>query len=62
VIAAGVILIGTLATVIYGVATGVDHWWQLVVMYGIALATIATMIAVDPLRTKARRRPGQPPT
>ena len=51
-IAVAVILIGTLATVIYAAATGIDHWWQLVVMYGIALATIGTMITVDPLREK----------
>ena len=44
------ILVGLVAATIYAAITGIDDWSQLVVLGGIALVSIATMIAIDPLR------------
>ena len=44
------VLVGAVAAVTYAAVTGVANWAQLVVLGGIALVTIAALIAVDPLR------------
>jgi hypothetical protein len=44
------IVIGLLAATAYAAIAGIDDWSQLVVLGGIALASIGTMIAIDPLR------------
>jgi hypothetical protein len=44
------ILIGLIAATTYATVTGIDDWSQLVVLGGIALVSIGTMIAIDPLR------------
>jgi hypothetical protein len=49
-IAVTAIGVGTIVTVMYAAITGINEWSQLVVLGGIALVTIGTMIAVDPLR------------
>ena len=42
--------LGTAGTIVYAAITGFGDWSELVVLGGIALATIGTMIAFDPLR------------
>ena len=49
-IAMAVIALGTASTVAFAAITGIDEWSQLVILGGIALVTIGTMIAFDPLR------------
>ncbi len=44
------ILIGFVAAITFAAISGIDDWSQLVVLGGIALVSIATMIATDPLR------------
>jgi hypothetical protein len=44
------ILVGLLAATGYAAITGIDDWSQLVVLGGIALVSVGTMIAIDPLR------------
>jgi hypothetical protein len=44
------ILLGIGAATTYAVITGINDWSQLVVLGGIALVSIGTMIAIDPLR------------
>jgi hypothetical protein len=46
----GAILIGLSGATIYAAIIGIDDWSQIVVLGGIALASIGTMIAADPLR------------
>ena len=44
------VLVGCVAAVIYAAISGISEWSELVVLGGIALATIGMMIAIDPLR------------
>ena len=49
-IAMATIALGTVSTVAFAAITGINEWSQLVILGGIALVTIGTMIAFDPLR------------
>lgn len=49
-IAVTAISAGTIVAVLLAAITGISEWSQLVVLGGIALVTIGTMIAFDPLR------------
>jgi hypothetical protein len=42
--------IGCLAAVMYAAISGISNWSEVVVLAGIALATVGLMIAIDPLR------------
>ena len=42
--------IGCLVAVIYAAISGISNWSEVVVLAGIALATVGLMIAIDPLR------------
>jgi hypothetical protein len=53
-IAMAVIALGTVSTVAFAAITGINEWSQLVILGGIALVTIGTMIAFDPLRREER--------
>jgi predicted acyltransferase len=44
------VLIGCLAAIGYAAISGISEWSELVVLAGIALATVGLMIAIDPLR------------
>jgi hypothetical protein len=41
---------GCLAAVIYAAISGISSWSEVVVLAGIALATVGLMVAIDPLR------------
>ena len=49
-IATAAIGLGALSAVAFAAITGINEWSQLVILGGIALVTIGTMIAFDPLR------------
>jgi hypothetical protein len=42
--------LGCLVAVMYAAISGISNWSEVVVLAGIALATVGLMIAIDPLR------------
>jgi protein-S-isoprenylcysteine O-methyltransferase Ste14 len=50
VVGISVVVIGCLVAVLYAALTGMSEWSEVIVLAGIALVTVAMMIAIDPLR------------
>jgi hypothetical protein len=42
--------VGCIAAVMYAAISGISSWSEIIVLAGIALATVGLMIAIDPLR------------
>ena len=42
--------LGCVVAVMYAAISGISNWSEVVVLAGIALATVGLMIAIDPLR------------